>query len=85
MHRHVGWAARGDCERAFVRARVCVGGAHACAWVHGLDAGLCVPLTIRSAANAIGAILKFDFSSGRTADLRMFLRLWCEWLVVRVA
>jgi hypothetical protein len=49
------------------RARVHVG-----AWV---DAGLCVPMTVRSAANAIGTILKFDCFSGRTADLRMFLQV----------
>jgi hypothetical protein len=52
------------------------------AWV---DAGLCVPMTVRSANNAIRTILNFDCFSGRTADLHMFLRSWCKWLVVRVA
>jgi hypothetical protein len=55
-----------ECVHACVdqfRARVHVG-----AWV---DAGLCVPMTVSSAANAIAAILKFDSFSGRTADLRM--------------
>ncbi len=71
-------------------ARVCV---HACvdqfrarvhvgAWV---DAGLCVPMTVRSAANAIRTILKVDFFSGRTADLHMFLRSWCTLVVVEIA
>ena len=65
---------------------VCVDQFRACVHVGTwLYAGLCVPLTVRSANNAIGAILKFDFSSGRTADLHMFLRSWCKWLVVRVA
>jgi hypothetical protein len=59
--------------------RACV---HAGAWV---DAGLCVPMTVRSANNAICTILKFDCFSGRTADLRMLLRSWCKGLVVRVA
>ena len=52
------------------RARVHVG-----AWV---DAGLCVPMTVRSANNAIGTILTFDCFSGRTADLHMFLRSLCK-------
>ena len=59
--------------------RACV---HVGAWQ---DAGLCVPMTVRSAANAIGTILKFDCFSGRTADLHMFLRSWCKGLVVSVA
>ncbi len=71
-------------------ARVCVyacvdqirGCVHAGAW---LDAGLCVPMTVRSAANAIRTILKVDCFSGRTADLRMFLRSRCKLVVVRVA
>ena len=65
------------CLCGSVPRSVCVG-----AWV---DAGLCVPMTVRSATNAIATILKFDCFSGRTADLHMFLRSWCEWLVVRVA
>jgi len=62
-----------SCARVCVNAcvdqiRACV---HVGAWV---DAGLRVPMTVRSAANAIETILKFDFFSGRTADLHMFLR-----------
>jgi hypothetical protein len=45
------------------RARVHVG-----AWV---DAGLCVPMTVRSAANAIAAIVRLGSFSGRTADLHV--------------
>ena len=48
--------------------RACV---HVGAWV---DAGLCVPMTVRSANNAILAILRFDSFSGQTADLHMLLR-----------
>jgi hypothetical protein len=48
--------------------RACV---HVGAWV---DAGLCVPMTVRSASNAIAAILKLDFFSRQIADLHMFLR-----------
>ena len=47
--------------------------AHAGAWV---DAGLRVQMTVRSANNAVGTILKLDFFSRRTADLHMFLRSW---------
>ena len=50
-----------------------------------IDAGLCEPMTVTSANNAIGTILKLDFFSGRTADLHMSLRSWCTLLVVRVA
>ncbi len=62
------------CARVCVYAcvdqfRACV---HVGAWV---DAGLCVPMTVSSASNAIAAILKFDCFSDRTADLRVFLRL----------
>ena len=60
-------------------ARACV---HANAWA---DAGLCVPMTVRSATNAIATILKLEFLSGRTADLYMFLRSWGKLLVVKVA
>ena len=61
------------CARVCVYAcvdqlRACV---HVGAWV---DAGLCVPMTVRSASNAIAAILKLDFFSVQTADLNMFLR-----------
>ncbi len=71
------------CARVCVYAcvdqiRACV---HVGAWV---DAGLCVPMTVRSANNAIGTILKVEFFSGRTADLRMFLRSRCKLVVVRV-
>jgi hypothetical protein len=52
------------------------------AWV---DAGLCVPMTVKSANNAIGTILKKDVFSGRTADLHMFLGPCCKLLVVKVA
>jgi hypothetical protein len=42
-------------------------------------------MTVRSAANAIATILKVECFSGRTADLRMFLRSRCKLVVVRVA
>ena len=63
------------CARVCVYA--CVDQFHACvhvgAWVD-VDAGLCVPMTVKSANNAILAILRFDSFSGQTADLHMFLR-----------
>ncbi len=55
---------------------------HVGAWV---DAGLCVPMTVRSANNAIGTILKLDCFSGRTADLNVFLHSWCTLHAVKVA
>ncbi len=58
--------------------RACV---HIGAWV---DSGLCEPMTVTSASNAIGTILKLDFFSGRTADLHMFLHSRCKLLVVLV-
>jgi hypothetical protein len=73
-----------SCARVCVYA--CVDPFRACvnvgAWV---DAGLCVPMTVRSAANAIETMLKSDFFSGRTADLHMSLHSWCKWFVVSVA
>ncbi len=42
-------------------------------------------MTVRSANNAIGTILKLDCFSGRTADLHMFLGPCCKLLVVKVA
>jgi hypothetical protein len=59
--------------------RACV---HVGAWV---DAGLCVPMTVRSVNNAIATILKFDFFSERTAELHMLLRSWCTLLGVDIA
>jgi hypothetical protein len=72
------------CARVCVYAcvdqfRACV---HVGTWV---DAGLCVPMTVSSANNAIGTILKFDSFSGRTVDLHMFLRSWCTLHAVRVS
>jgi hypothetical protein len=72
------------CARVCVDAcvdqfRACV---HVGTWV---DAGLCVPMTVISANNAIATILKFDFFSGRIADLHVFLHSWCTLhAVVRV-
>ena len=72
------------CARVCVYAcvdqfRACV---HVGAWV---DAGLCEPMTVTSANNAIGTILKLDCFSGRTADLHVFLHSWCTLHAVRVA
>ena len=72
------------CARVCVYAcvdqfRACV---HVGAWV---DAGLCATMTVRSANNAIGTILKVEFFSGRTADLHMFLGPCCKLLLVKVA
>ncbi len=47
---------------------------------------MCVPMTVRSASNAIAAILRFDSFSVQTADLLMFLRYYrCMLLVVEMA
>jgi hypothetical protein len=78
---------RGGCMHlcAMVCVYACVDQFRACVHVGSwVDAGLCVPMTVRSANNAIGTILKLDSFSG-TADLHMFLRFWCKLLVVRVA
>jgi hypothetical protein len=42
-------------------------------------------MTVRSANNAIGTILKVEVFSGRTADLHMFLGPCCKLLLVKVA
>ncbi len=74
---------------AFVCLCVCLClGSSASACVHvgaWIDAGLCVPMTARSANNAIGTILKLDSFSGRTADLHVFLHSWCTSHAVRVS
>ncbi len=58
------------CARVCVYA--CVDQLRACvrvgAWV---DASLCVPMTVRSASNAIAAIVRFDAFSVQTADLHV--------------
>ena len=73
-----------SCARVCVYA--CVDQFRACVYVGAwVDAGLCVPMTVRSANNAIGTILKKDVFSGRTADLHMFLGPCCKLLVVKVA
>ena len=78
----------GGCLHLCALVCVCACVDQFCACVHigaWVDAGLCVLMTVRSANNTIGTILKLDSFSGRTADLHVFLRACCKLLVVRVA
>jgi hypothetical protein len=82
-HNLRGWL-HDSCARVCVYA--CVDQFRACVYVGAwVDAGLCVPMTVRSANNAIGTILKLDCFSGRTADLQEFLHSWGTVHAVRVA